>query len=156
MLAAIAQAPWGRSQNVSGTAILLRAVSAVLLVSAGTMTSTATANADDPILHHVRYTVTAEDPFYADIYYRDTDPPNFADYSHDPFVFSPKVEADVGPKTPWVFDAMLADPYQWAMVTATSGLSPASPMFRCELAVDGVVLVTNNGPKGALCSQRAW
>ena len=156
MLIAIVQVALGRRRNTRGTNSLLRMASAVLLASAAVATSTATSHADDPVLHHVRYTVTAKNPFYADIYYRDTDPPNFADYSHDPFVFSPMIEADVGPKTPWILDAMLADPYQWAMVTASTGLSPAAPMFHCELAVDGVVVVTNDGPKGALCSQRVW
>ena len=103
------------------------------------------------MLHHLTYTVTAQNPFYADIYYRDTEPSNFADYSHNPYQFSPKVEADVGPGKPWVLDVMLADPGQWAMVAATSGLSPSTPMFHCELAVDGVATDSNSGPKGALC-----
>ncbi len=51
---------------------------------------------------------------------------------------------------------MLANPGQWAMVAATSGLSPATPMFHSELAVDGVAVTSNDGPKGALCSLRSW
>jgi hypothetical protein len=51
---------------------------------------------------------------------------------------------------------MLADPSRWAMVTASGGSSPIEPMFRCELAVDGVVVDSNDGPKGALCSLRHW
>ena len=54
------------------------------------------------MLHHVKYTVFSETPFRnAEIYYRDVDPPNFADYSHNPYVFSPNVEADVGPNQMW-------------------------------------------------------
>jgi hypothetical protein len=41
--------------------------------------------------------VWAELPFNVEIYYRDTDPPNWADYSHNPYQSSPKVAADVGP-----------------------------------------------------------
>lgn len=133
-----------------------RAASVVVVASAAITMTTAIAHSDDPVLHHVRYTVTTSEPFYADIYYRDTDPPNFAEYSHDPYVFSPKVEVDIGPDAPWIFDAMLIDPYQWAMVAATSGSTSASPMFHCELAVDGVVVATKDGPNGALCSQRVW
>ena len=130
----------------------------ILLATAALSVTAATSRADDPVGHHVKYTVTADDPVYAEIYYRDTDPPTFADYSHDPYVYSPTAEADLGrPGQSWVYEATLADPGQWAMVTASSGESAATtPTFHCELAVDGVVAVTDAGPKGALCSLRSW
>lgn len=111
-----------------------------------------------PPLRHVQYTVTTDAPFFLDIYYRDTDPPTWSDYSHNPYVFSPRAQVDVAPDRPWVFDAMLADPALWAMVTAQSGDSPnlEMPPVHCTLAVDGVVVVTDSGPKGALCSLRTW
>jgi hypothetical protein len=110
-----------------------------------------------PTLHHVKYTVFAEQPYYANIYYRDVDPPNWAEYSHNPYKFSPKVEADIGPDQQWNLDVMLADPDQWAMVTASiAGDSPQRPNIHCVLAVDGVVVKTHQGPKGALCSIRSW
>ena len=130
-------------------------VAAVTLAAASLALSPAAA-ADNVPLHHVRYTVTTETPFFADIYYRDTDPPDWAAYSHDPYAFSPKTEAQVGPNQPWALDVMLADPNQWAMVVATSGLHPVEPNFHCTLEVDGTVVATNNGPKGALCSIRLW
>lgn len=114
------------------------------------------ARADEPVLHHVTYTVTAERPTHANIYFRDTDPPNWAEYSHNPYQFSPKAEADVGPGERWTRDVMLTAPDQWAMVAATSGSAPVTPQFYCELAVDGVIVATNSGPKGALCSLRHW
>lgn len=114
--------------------------------------------ADDPVLHHVRYTVTADAPFWVHIYYRDTEPAIFSDYSHNPYIFSPRAEADVAPGQPWVHETMLADPNLWAMVTVQSGEAPnlEPPGFNCELAVDGVVVKTDSGPKGALCSIRSW
>ena len=112
------------------------------------------AQADESVLHHVKYTVSVQNPVLADIYYRDTDPPTWADYSHNPYVFSPKVEADIGPQKAWVLDVVLADPGQWAMVTATSGPTPA--IFHCELEVDGVLVDSDDGSKGALCSIREW
>jgi hypothetical protein len=120
------------------------------------MAMAAPSHADEPVLHHVKYTVSAHNPISADIYYRDTDPPTWADYSHNPYVFSPKVEADIGPDKAWVLEVWLADPAQWAMVTATSGMSSQRPMFHCELRVDGDVVNTNEGAKGALCSLRHW
>lgn len=107
-----------------------------------------------PPLHHVKYTVTTQEPYFADIYYRETDPANFADYSHNPYEFSPKTEAQLGPGQSWVREVWLADPYHWAMVTATRGLDPIDPMFSCTLELDGAVVATDEGPKGALCSIR--
>jgi hypothetical protein len=115
-----------------------------------------TASADEISLHHVKYTVTATTPFNADIYYRDVDPDNWADYSHNPYLYSPKIEANIGPSRPWVLEVMLADPNSWAMVAATSGWSPTSPGVQCKLEVDGAVVSINAGPKGALCSIRNW
>ncbi|OBI43412.1 hypothetical protein A5706_05325 [Mycobacterium sp. E796] len=114
------------------------------------------ARADEPVLHHVTYTVTAERPTHAGIYFRDTDPPNWAEYSHNPYQFSPKAEADIGPGARWTRDVMLTAPDQWATVTATSGPAPGTPQFHCELAVDGAIVATNSGPKGALCALRHW
>ena len=101
--------------------------------------------------------MTSTVPVYAQMFYRDTDPPNFAEYSHDPYRFSPTVEADIAPGTPWNLDVMLADPDQWAMVIArVADSSGTKPQFHCELAVDGAVVATNDGPRGALCSLRNW
>ncbi|MCK0175457.1 hypothetical protein MWU83_14865 [Mycolicibacterium sp. F2034L] len=116
----------------------------------------APAAAQEPVGRHVRYVVTAEQPTKADIYYRDTEPANWADYSHNPYVFSPKAEVSIGPDQPWVLDVLLLDPARWAMVTATNGQAQDRPNFRCELTVDGEVVAEHQGPKGALCSLRHW
>ncbi|HET6736388.1 MAG TPA: hypothetical protein VFH65_27405 [Mycobacterium sp.] len=110
-----------------------------------------------PPLHQVKYTVFAEQPF-ADlaIYYREVDPPDWAAYSHNPYQFSPKANADVGPDNMWVMDVMLANPNDWAMVTAGTAGREQTPNIHCVLAVDGVVVATDQGPKGALCSLRPW
>lgn len=115
--------------------------------------------AAEPVLHHVKYTVGASQPTRANIYYRDVQPPNWADYSHNPYIFSPKAEAELGPGKPWVLEAMLADPQQWAMVVASvpeHAPALADPGFVCELRVDDVVVATDSGLKGALCSLRTW
>jgi len=123
----------------------------------GADTAAADNDPPPPPLHNVHYTVWAEQPFNVVIYYRDTDPPNWGDYSHDPYAFSPKVEADVGPNQQWNLDVGLANPDEWSMVVAgTGGESTKRPNIHCALAVDGVVVKTNQGPKGALCSLRNW
>lgn len=134
----------------------LAGLAAVTILVAAAAAATPVTRADEPVLHHVTYTVTAQHRVGADIYFRDADPPGWAEYSHDPYQFSPKVEADVGPATRWTRDVWLAAPDQWAMVIATSGMSPATPDLHCELAIDGTVVATNHGVKGALCSVRHW
>jgi hypothetical protein len=134
---------------------MLGLLSATVLAAASLMLPAA--SQAEPPLHHVKYMVFSEQPYYVNIYYRDVDPPNWAEYSHNPYKFSPKVEADVGPNQQWNLDVMLANPDQWAMVTAsTAGESAQTPNIHCVLAVDGVVVKTHQGPKGALCSIRSW
>jgi hypothetical protein len=148
-----------RVARAGGSAVTPRPLElgAIALIAApGLLAAPAPAHAQEGVLHHVKYVVSAQNSVSAHIYYRDSDPPNWADYSHNPYVFSPRVEAEVSPDKAWVLEVMLADPHQWAMVTATGGLSPTAPMLHCELAVDGVVVDSNDGPKGALCSLRHW
>ncbi|KUI37372.1 hypothetical protein AU195_24210 [Mycobacterium sp. IS-1496] len=133
------------------TAAALTAAIAALILGAAPP-----ALAQGPAPHHIRYVVTVDQPAKADIYYRDADPPTWADYSHNPYRFSPKAEVVLDPGRPWVLEAALVDPTRWAMVTASSGIGPDRPNFRCELAVDGVVVATHSGPRGALCSLRSW
>jgi hypothetical protein len=138
-------------------------ISTVAVVAGVTMTATllgaVPAHADDPVLHHVKYTVGASQPINAEIYYRDTQPPNFGEYSHNPYQYSPKAVAELGPGKPWVLEATLADPQDWAMVVATkNGHDPEldAPGFVCELRVDDIVVATDSGTKGVLCSLRTW
>ncbi|MBN3512527.1 hypothetical protein JYB55_27225 [Mycolicibacterium septicum] len=113
---------------------------------------------EDPMMHRVTYTVTAEQPTAVGIYFREVDPPTWADYSHNPYEFSPKDDLTLEPRKPWIREVMLADPMKWAMVTvSTGGLAPQTPRaLSCELAIDGVVVDRAAGPKGALCSLRNW
>jgi hypothetical protein len=142
------------------SAPLLGVLSATALVAACGAFGTPVAAADDdppPPAHNVHYTVWAEQPFNVSIYYRDVDPPDWAAYSNNPYQFSPKVEADVGPNQQWNLDVPLVNPDEWAMVVAgTGGVSTKTPNIHCVLAVDGVVVATHQGPKGALCSIRNW
>src|SRR6185312_9392125 len=95
------------ARRVSRPAALLRLASATVLAVAGVAAASVPATAQ-PALHNVKYTVFSEGPAFLDIYYRDVDPPNWADYSHNPYVYTPKVEADVGPDQQWNLDVQLA------------------------------------------------
>lgn len=116
----------------------------------------APSRADDPPLHRVKYTVSSATPTRADIYYLDNEPEAFFRWSHNPYEYSPNIRADVGPGKPWVFELMMANPDQYAWVSASSGLSGATPQFHCDLTVDGTVVASKDGPKGVLCSIRIW
>jgi hypothetical protein len=133
---------------------------AALAAALAAMAATGTAGpsrADDPPMHQVRYVITAANPIWADIYYLDQQPGKFSDYSHNTYQYTPNVQADVGPGHPWTSPVvMLSDPDHYAMVTVSTGTEPGTPMFHCALVVDGVVVKSNDGPKGTLCSLRSW
>lgn len=133
-------------------------LSAVLLAGSGIAAGTGTARADDdpPPAHRVVYTITANNPAYADIYYQDQDPAKFSDYSHNPYPFTPNVQADIAPGRPWSQTVMLVDPAHWAMVSVSMQRQPGFPGFHCTLSVDGAVVVSKDGERGVLCSLRTW
>jgi hypothetical protein len=128
--------------------------SAGLLATAAAAATAAPTRAD--VMHSVRYTVTADNPIYANIYYLDQQPSNFGVYSHNPYQFMPNVQADIAPGKPWTQDVTLTDPENYAVVTASTGTEPGTPNFHCTLTVDGAVVATKDGPKGVLCSLRSW
>jgi hypothetical protein len=133
----------------------LAAAGAVLLGLAGLPMSAPPAHAD-PVFHQVTYTVSAQNAVYVDIFYQDQDPTVFSDYSHNPYSFTPQTHADVGAGKSWVQTVPLINPDQWAMVTVTAGREPGLPQIHCDLAVDGRVVVSKDGARGALCSLRSW
>lgn len=135
---------------------MLGAASALGLTVSGVLAGTGTAHAD-PVFHQVVYVVSAQSPAHVDIFYQDQDPTLFSDYSHNPYSFTPQEHADIGPGHSWVHAVNLLNPDQWAMVTATTGRqTPPESGIQCDLSVDGKVVVSKVGPKGALCSLRTW
>ena len=113
--------------------------------------STETSSAPAPGGRQVTYTVTTTSDLTANIYYVIGDPPNQA-AANDP-AFMPLARTLVGPGAPWTFQATLNDPTQWAFVSASGGLR-VNPEFRCEIAVDGQVVVSQQGGSGVQCSLR--
>jgi hypothetical protein len=130
--------------------------SAMLIATTGFLVTAGRAHADNPVMHHVKYTVTAQNPIYTDIYYLDHEPARFSDYSHNPYSFSPHIDVDLGPGKAWSYELDLSNPDAYAMVVASTGTEPGTPGLHCELAVDGAVVVSKDGPKGVLCSLRNW
>ncbi len=103
--------------------------------------------------HQVTYTVTTTSDLTANIYYVSADPPDQASANKPEFM--PLARTPVGPGAPWTVQATLNDPTQWAFVSASGGLR-VNPEFRCEIAVDGKVVVSQQGGSGVQCALRPW
>lgn len=101
----------------------------------------------------VTYTVTTTSDLTANIYYVTADPPAQSE-ANDP-EYMPMARTMVGPGAPWTFQTTLEDPTQWAFVSASGGLR-VNPEFRCEIAVDGQVVVSQQGGSGVQCALRPW
>ena len=114
-------------------------------------TSTAPTSTVAAGARQVTYTVTTTSDLTANIYYVTADPPNQG-AANDP-AFMPLARTVVGPGAPWTFQTTLNDPTQWAFVSASGGLR-VNPEFRCEIAVDGQVVVSQQGGSGVQCSLR--
>ncbi|ORW65814.1 hypothetical protein [Mycolicibacter senuensis] len=105
--------------------------------------------------HEVTYTITATSDLTGNISYIKTDPPSMAAYNANSSEYLETVRVPIGGGQPLVYTATLADPGQWALVTASGGLR-INPEFRCEIAVDGDVVVSQQGGSGVTCSTRPW
>lgn len=127
-------------------------VLAPLMAMAGLMFGEAAAAAD-PAPHTVRYTITTTSELMANIYHLSAQPPSQAE-AYAP-QYMPASRVLVGPGAPWTFETTLADPNQWAFVSASGGLR-VNPEFRCEIAVDGQVVMSQQGGSGVQCTLRPW
>jgi hypothetical protein len=127
---------------------------ALIVAAAGIAATHATSNAQ-PAGHQVRYTVTAGDSLQGKINYMATEPPSQAAFDADSSKYLTYVQVPVGPDSPWVMETTLNNPNQWAIVTA-SGVLRTNPQFHCEIAVDGVTVVSQDGGSGVSCALRPW
>lgn len=105
--------------------------------------------------HEVTYTITATSDLTGNVSYIKTDPPSMAAYNANSSEYLETVRVPIGGGQPLVYTATLADPGQWALVTASGGLR-INPEFHCEIAVDGEVVVSQQGGSGVTCATRAW
>ena len=120
----------------------------------GTTSPSSTSSSAVPAgAHQVTYTVTTTSDLTANIYYVSTDPPDQAAANKPQYM--PLARTQVGPGGPWTVQATLNDPTQWAFVSASGGLR-VNPEFHCEIAVDGKVVVSQQGGSGVQCALRPW
>ena len=114
------------------------------------------ANAE-PAGHQVRYTLTSAGGADFDLFYLTTQPPSKDAYNANPYAFVKKEPVTLAPGVPWVFDTTLADP-QWAIFTVSSTThgGQAAPNPHCDIAVDGQVVVQQDGPYNLQCQLSRW
>lgn len=137
--------------NVHRTASAISAVT--LAMAAGAVLTPATAQADG---HQVTYTVTSPNNLTANVSYVNSDPPDQAAFTADPSKFSTSVQEPLSGGTPVTYTATLANPKQFASITASgmlhwpdSGNGPAQ--FHCEIAVDGQVVAQQDATTTVTC-----
>ncbi|WP_174237007.1 hypothetical protein [Mycobacterium basiliense] len=130
------------------------ALAVAALGIAGTAVPPALARAD-PAGHQVTYTITTTSDLTANVQYMNTDPPSQAAFNADSSKYLNSVRTPIAGGEPLVYTTTLEDPNQWAIVTASGGLR-INPEFHCEIAIDGQVVVSQNGGSGVSCSTRPW
>lgn len=106
--------------------------------------------------HQVTYTISATSELNVDVQYIQADPPSKSAYNADADKYlATSRRTPISPGHPLVYTATLADPNQWALVTASGGLR-INPELHCEIAVDGAQVVSQQGGSGVTCSTRPW
>jgi hypothetical protein len=116
----------------------------------------------DPAGHQVTYTVTATGNLTGNVRYMNSDPPSQSAYDANSSQYMNSVQAAFATGQPLVYTATLANPKQWAIVTASGGChwpncdSSNVPQIQCQIAVDGQVVATNSATTGVTCSTRPW
>lgn len=125
---------------------------ALLLAGVGVSLGHPTAHAEG---HQVTYTITTTSDLNANIQYIETDPPSRSAYDADAARYLKTIRTPIAGGQPLVYSATLVDPGKWALVTASGGLR-INPEFHCEIAVDGTVVVSQQGGSGVTCSTQPW
>ena len=158
-----AAAPSDSAPSYSATATATPTASDTPTSSAVSPTSSAASSSTDATsttpstvpagAHQVTYTVTTTSDLTANIYYVSADPPDQASANKPQYM--PLARTQVGPGAPWTVQSTLADPTKWAFVSASGGLR-VNPEFHCEIAVDGKVVVSEQGGSGVQCALRPW
>ncbi|MGH3561418.1 MAG: hypothetical protein ACRDTN_06350, partial [Mycobacterium sp.] len=122
-----------------------------MMAATGVAVSHGTSSAE-PEGHQVTYTVTTTSDLNADIQYIEADPPSQAAYDADSSKYLKVIRrTPITGGQPLVYTTTLANPNQWALINASGGLR-INPEFHCEIAVDGQVVVSQQGGSGVTCS----
>jgi len=133
---------------------------ATFAAAAAVAVTPATAPAD-PAGHQVTYTISTTGNLTGNVQYMNSDPPSQAAFNANSSQYMNTVQTAFTAGQPLVYTTMLANPNQWAIVTASGGChwpdcGSGTPELHCEIAVDGQVVVSQNATTGVTCSTRPW
>jgi hypothetical protein len=131
-------------------------VGAALIVTAAGLSFTPATSSAEPATHQVRYTVTAGQDATVDLYYVTTAPADQAAFNANSNAYARSERVPVGPGAPWVFETTLTDT-SWAFVRAGAAARyNGTQNPHCEIAIDGNVVLQQDGETAATCALRAW
>jgi hypothetical protein len=137
----------GRGMNRLGLAFIVAAASVAVTQS------TAVA---DPGGHQVRYTITTGQELPVSLSYLATEPANRAAFDANSSAYLRNERVSVAPGAPWVFETTMNDT-SWAYVRASGAAHyNGTPNPHCEIAVDGQVVVQQDGEIDAFCALKPW
>lgn len=127
---------------------------AAVLAVAGLMSTHALGNADTS--HEVVYTVTSGQDATLSLNYLIADPPSQAALNANSSAYLRSERVSVSPGAPWVFKTALNDT-SWAYVMAGGAARyNGTPNPHCEIAVDGNVVMQQDGETAATCALKPW
>jgi hypothetical protein len=127
-----------------------------MLAAASVAVSVGSADAQ-PAGQKVTYTLISAGAADYNLNYLIAQPADKAAYNADAYAYLKKEEVVLQPGVPWVFEVTLEDP-QWAILTASTGVHAmqGSPNPHCEIAIDGQVVVQQDGPYTVQCQLSQW
>ncbi|HEU0191176.1 MAG TPA: hypothetical protein VFR17_07890 [Mycobacterium sp.] len=141
--------------DMASTRTATTRVQAALMLAFGMVAVTQATATAEPAGHQVTYTVTTTSDLMANIQYIQSDPPSQSAFNANSSQYLQTLHTPITGGQPLVYTATLADPGQWALITASGGLR-INPEFHCEISVDGEVVVSQQGGSGVTCSTRPW
>lgn len=116
----------------------------------------------DPAGHQVTYTITTTGNLTGNLRYISSDPPSQAAFDANSAQFMTTVPTTFSGGEALVYNASLTNPNQWAFIAASGSCrwpdcsSGAIAEIKCEIAVDGQVLVTQQATTAVTCATRPW
>ena len=130
-------------------------VGAALVVALAGVAVTHGVSGARPGDHTVTYTVMTTGDVAADIQYMENEPPDMAAFYDDSRKYLKAIRTQMTGGEPRVFKVKMVYPYKWARVFFGGGIVN-TPEFRCEIAVDGQVVVSQSGTFARTCATRRF
>lgn len=131
-------------------------IGAALTIAATALMSTHAVGNADADGHQVQYTITTGQDATLSVSYLAADPASKAALDANPDAYLRNERIGVAPGAPWVFTTTLSDT-SWAYVMAGGAARyNGTPNPHCEIAIDGNVVMQQDGETAATCALKPW